>query len=37
MLAQLQDILQYMVLTKEKTMRWSRLENLLASAANAPS
>lgn len=32
---QLQDILQYMILTKEKTMRWNRLENLLTSAASS--
>mmetsp|Transcript_59154 Transcript_59154/g.95617 ORF Transcript_59154/g.95617 Transcript_59154/m.95617 type:complete len:794 (-) Transcript_59154:664-3045(-) len=31
---QLQDILQYMVLTKEKTIRWQRLEGLLGSAAS---
>jgi len=32
---QLQDILQYMVLTKEKSVRWDRLEGLLGSASAA--
>ena len=29
------DILQYMVLTKDDKVRWSRLENLLQSASSA--
>ena len=33
--AKLQDILQYMVLTKDDKVRWSRLENLLQSASSA--
>ncbi len=33
--AKLQDILQYMVLTKDDKVRWSRLENLLQSASTA--
>jgi predicted unusual protein kinase regulating ubiquinone biosynthesis (AarF/ABC1/UbiB family) len=33
--AKLQDVLQYMVLTKENKVRWTRLENLLQSASTA--